>query len=145
MTDRVVRDRTAGVVDLRVHGRRARIGHLDAPRLCGVEHVDRAADVDGGAVGRVALDARDEQRSEMDDVRDAVLVERVRERVAIGDVAAHERDLDIGCESHPPIVVAEIEPDDLHALGGELRARPGADAAECAGDEKPLGARHGST
>jgi hypothetical protein len=81
----------------------------------------------------------------MDDMRDAVLVEHRVERVAVGDVAAHERDLGIRGEPHAPVVGAEVEADDLRAFRSELGAGPGADTAERAGDEKPLARAHGST
>ena len=81
----------------------------------------------------------------MDDVRDAVLVEDLRERLAVGDVALHERDLGVGGEPDAPVVGAEVEADDLGALSGELGAGPRADAAERAGDEEPLARAHGST
>ncbi len=81
----------------------------------------------------------------MDDVRDAVVVEHVRQRLAVGDVALDERDLGVRGEPEAPVVGAEVEADDLGAFGGELRAGPGADAAERAGDEEPLARAHGST
>ena len=62
----------------------------------------------------------------------------------VGDVAADERD-PVGVvaehEVEPRGVVAEVVADDLVAVG-ERRARdPGAEAAEDAGDEEPLGAQ----
>jgi hypothetical protein len=65
-----------------------------------------------------------------------VLVEQVRERLAVDDVALHERDLGVGCEPQAAIVGAVVEADDVDALLGEERARPGADAPERAGDEE---------
>ena len=76
----------------------------------------------------------------MDDVRDPVLVEQARECLAVDDVALHERDLGVGRESQPPVVGAEVEPDDVDALLGEQRARPRADAAERTRDEEALAA-----
>ena len=87
---------------------------------------------------------RHEQRGEMDHVRDPVLVEQARERLAVDDVALHERDLGVGDEPQAAVVGAEVEADDVDALLGQQRARPRADAAERAGDEEPL-ALTGST
>ena len=80
----------------------------------------------------------------MDHVRDPVLVEQAGERLAVDDVALHERDLGIRDEPQAAVVGAEVEADDVDALLGEQRARPRADAAERAGDEEPL-AGQGST
>ena len=61
-----------------------------------------------------------------------------RERLAVGDVALHERDLGVRRKPEPAVVGAEVEADDLGALRGELGAGPRADAAERAGDEEAL-------
>ena len=80
----------------------------------------------------------------MDHVRDLVLVEQLAEPLAVDDVALDERDLGVRDEPQAAVVGAVVEADDADALLGEQRARPGADAAERAGDEEPLGAQ-GST
>ena len=73
-------------------------------------------------------------------MRDAVLVERAPERRAVGDVALDERDpraLLLGQhEPEPRVVRAEVEPDRLLAEVDECLQRPGAEAAESAGDEQ---------
>ena len=81
----------------------------------------------------------------MDDMRDAVLVERLGHGLPVGDVAAHERDLRVRSKPDTSVVSAEVEADDLRAIGGELGASPRADAAERTGDEEPLGHAHAST
>ena len=92
------------VVDLRIDGDRARERDLDAPSLGGVEHVDGAPDVDRRPDDRIALDHRNQQCGEVDDVRDPVLVEHPLERFAIGDVALHEVTAHLGREPEPPVV-----------------------------------------
>jgi hypothetical protein len=80
----------------------------------------------------------------MDDVRDAVLIECLGQRLAVGDVAAHERDLGIRGKPDATVIVAEVEPDDVCSFSRELAAGPRADAAERTGDEEPLARAHGS-
>ena len=70
--------------------------------------------------GGSALMLRNEQRGEMDDVRDAVVVEDLVEASRSMMSPLHERDLGFGGESDPPVVGAEVEADDLGAFGGEL-------------------------
>ena len=69
----------------------------------------------------------------MDDARDLVLVERALDSVQVGDVAAderHEPGVVAEHEPQPCEVLAEVEADDLVAVGERLPGGPGAEAAE---------------
>ncbi len=90
MADGLVRHRRPGVVDTRVGGCRARVGDANVARLGGVEHVDGPADVHRRPVGRISLDLRDQQRCQVHDVRDRMLVEHGVESRTVGDVAADD-------------------------------------------------------
>ena len=79
----------------------------------------------------------------MDHVRDAVLVEEPRERLAVHDVALDERDLGVRRKPQATVVGAEVEPHDVGPLFGEQRTCPRPDAPERARDEETL--PHGST
>ena len=78
-----------------VDRRRARVrdaGDAVEPARDGVEHVDRAGDVDVHAERRVGADERHLERGEVDDARDLVLVERPLDGREVGDVALDELD-----------------------------------------------------
>ncbi len=80
----------------------------------------------------------------MDDVRDAVLADSPLDRVAVRDVAPHERQTVERVRSHdelkPRRIVADIETDYRLALVSEDAARPRPQATQGSGDE----VRHGS-
>src|SRR5439155_15886987 len=71
------------------------------------------------------------------------------ELAELGHVSAHERDpgdlLGPRDQLQPAAVVAEVEGHHGDALADQLDARPRADAAERAGDEKRLGLAHRSS
>ena len=139
----LVRHGYARIVLLRVDGRRAGVRDPDPARLGRVEHVHGAAHVDGCPVRRIGPDLWDQQRRQVDDVRDPVAVERRVERRAVDDVAPDDGDVGVGRQPQPPPVLAEVEADDLDALLRKDRTRPRPDAAERTGDEEALA--HGST
>ena len=71
-----------------------------------------------------------------------MLVERAAERVEVGDVAAHERQLrplGLGQDEAQPVVgLAEVVADGLVPVVQHRLDRPGPDAAERAGHEHAL-------
>jgi hypothetical protein len=79
----------------------------------------------------------------MDDAANAVLAHDAEQRVAIGDVAAHERhprgDFVAGDHAQPPRILAQVVGDRPLVLGQQPANHPRADAAERAGHE----GRHG--
>jgi len=80
---------------------------------------------------------------EVDDAADAVLAHDADQRVAIGDVAAHQDDArgDVvaGDHAQAPRIVAEIEGHRPLTVGEQAADDPRADAAERAGHQ----GRHG--
>ena len=60
--------------------------------------------------GGSALMLREQKRSKMDDVRDAAVVEDLRERLTVGDVALDERDFGVGGKADAPVVVPRSKP-----------------------------------
>ena len=124
-------------VGRRVHADRAGVDdgrHARPPALDGLEDVDGAGHVDLRPERRIGAAERHLQRREVDDVRDAVLVERSLDRPEVGDVAHHEIDpgqlVRLQGQGDPARVATEIEGDDGHAFANERAHRPGADAPE---------------
>ena len=144
----VQRGRLAGIRDSRsrawaVHGGRTRVGDTaDALSLGRLEDVGRSDDVDRGATGRIGLHEWEEHRGQVHDVRDAVLDDGPLELIEVGDVAVDECQLLHFLGRHDQLeslsVRAEVVEDHRHLLAHELRARPGADASERAGDQEAL-------
>ena len=98
------------------------------------------SDVDVGAARRVGAAERELQGCQVDDARDAVAVEhrlqRRRGRRCRPSRASPARPRRApSIEVEPRGVGAEVEADHVDALAHERRRRPGADAAEDAGDE----------
>ena len=76
----------------------------------------------------------------MDDVRDLVLGDRVRRPSSRSVMSPRTKRhalelLRLAIRLQPPAVVPEVERDDGRALADERGDRPGAEAAERAGDE----------
>ena len=134
----------AGTVD-RGRARIREAGH--AVPLRRFENVRRPDDVDGGAAWWIGLHEREEQRSQMHDVRDAVLADRPLDLFEVGDVAVDERQLFDLLRRHdelePASVRAEVVQNHRNVLAHELCARPGADAPERTGDQEAF-FRHAS-
>src|SRR5439155_9844298 len=141
------RDRARGVV----HGRRAGVGDRggDAVPLRRLEDVYRADDVDAGSEYGVGLAKRHLEGGQMDDVGDRVPAQHGLELAELGHVSAHERDpadlLGARDQLQPAAVGTEVEGHRGNALADELDARPRADAAERARDEKRLVLAHRSS
>ena len=132
-------------VGRREHADGARVydrGHPLATTLDGLEHVDGPRDIDLGTERRVGTTEGHLQRGEVDDVRDAVVVEGALDGREIGDVADDEIDARevrrLHDELDPAGIAAEIEGDDRHALAQQLTDRPCPDATEGARDEEAL-------
>ena len=153
LEDPVQRGRLAGVLDPRprvrpVDGGRARVGDAaDAPPPGRLEDVGCSDDVDGGAAGRIGLHEREKHCGQVHDVRDPVLADRPFELLEVGDIAVDERQLLELLGRHdqlePVPVRAEVVQDHRHLFAHELCTRPGADAAQRAGDQETL-VRHAS-
>jgi hypothetical protein len=74
-----------------VDGGRARVGDAaDTLSLGRFEDIGRSDDVDGRASGWIGLHERDEHRGEVNDVRNAVLSDRLLEVIEVGDVTVKE-------------------------------------------------------
>ena len=103
---------------------------------------DGSDDVDARSEDRVGPADGNLERGEMDDPRDRLLVERARESLQIGDVAAHERQplalLRREDQLQPVRRVAEVVAHRLVAVLEDRLHGPGADTAERSGDEDAL-------
>ena len=124
-----------------IHGRGARVGDRrgEPVLLRRLEDVDSAGHVHLCPEHRVGLAERDLEGGQVDDVRDPVVGDRVRDRLRLGDVApdkGHGRELLLARDQvQAPAVAPEVQRDDGRALAGEGGDRPGPEAAERPGDE----------
>ena len=106
-----------------------------------LEHVRGADDVDRRSGGRVGAAERHLERSEVNDARHRVLVDRAFERCHVGDVDLGAHEAVVGPVEHqaqPRRARGDIGGDRDVSAAEHLAEHPGADATVGAGDEKAL-------